>query len=233
MPLLPNARETLWIGVVLPVIETDSAMDPRVTRRAERRLKRLGVSILARERITKVFPTFVLLESGEKVRFDVCIWTGGVKPSPIAEPLPLKKEPQGRLEVAPDLAAAEHVFVIGDVACLYDTHRKAPAQSMARPAIMEGRVAAANIVEAIKMAEGLALSPKLHAFRPRRYPYIVPVGGKYAITKTGPFVIAGFPAWIFKGIVELNYFLSIMPMWKALKIWLKGFFVFIRNGRLG
>ncbi|MFH1162327.1 MAG: FAD-dependent oxidoreductase [Candidatus Jorgensenbacteria bacterium] len=252
-------------------------MNPRVIRRTERRLKRLGVSILTRERITKVFPTFVLLESGEKVYFDVCIWTGGVKPSSLAEPLLLKKEPRGRLEVAPDLAAAEHVcpvrdrpadplrlvedeargmatpapgrpvsngvFAIGDIAYLHDPRTKAPVPGgMARPAMMEGRIAAANIIENIKADEsriyadknnGVGRHSKKYEYTPRRYPYIVPVGGKYAIAKIGPFVISGFPAWIFKGVVELNYFLSIMLVWKALRIWLKGLMVFIKNNRLG
>jgi NADH dehydrogenase FAD-containing subunit len=70
-------------------------------------------------------------------------------------------------------------------------------------------------------------------YRVPDYPYIVPVGGKYAVAKIGPFVISGFPAWIFKGVVELHYLASIMPMSRALSLWLKGFLLFLKNDRMG
>ena len=240
-----------------------AAMDPRVIRRAERRLKRLGVSILTRELITEVFPAFALLASGEKVYFDICIWTGGVKPHTLAEPLSLKKEPRGHLEIssATECLPAEQnssltrgVYAIGDTAYLYNPRIKTPIPGMARPAMMEGRTAAMNITEEIKAdesriyADGLAKQEtriyadknngadrrsKKYEYIPHRYPYIVPVGGRYAIAKIGLFVISGFPAWIFKGIMELNYFVSVMPWRKALTVWFKGFFIFMRNKRLG
>jgi len=72
-----------------------------------------------------------------------------------------------------------------------------------------------------------------YKYKPRNYPYIIPVGGKFAIAKIGPFVISGFWAWVLKGLVELNYLLTIMPFWKAIKIWLKGLKIFIQNDRLG
>lgn len=229
-----------------------AAMDPRVIHRAERRLKRLGVSILTRERITEVFPTFALLASGEKVYFDICIWTGGVKPSSIAGSLPFKKDSRGQIEVLQNLAASENVFVIGDIAHFTNPKTNEPVPGAARPAMMEGRTTAMNIIERIKAdksqiyADGLTKQEtwiyadknngvgrrsKKYEYIPRRYPYIVPVGGKYAIAKIGPFVMSGFPAWIFKGIAELNYFLSIMPWWKALAVWFRRLFVFVRNKR--
>jgi NADH dehydrogenase FAD-containing subunit len=71
------------------------------------------------------------------------------------------------------------------------------------------------------------------AYRPRSDPVIIPVGGKYAVAKIGPFVIGGFPAWLFKGGVELNYLLAILPRQQALRIWIKGIRLFTLNDRLG
>ena len=68
---------------------------------------------------------------------------------------------------------------------------------------------------------------------PKEYPYILPIGGKYAIAKFGSVVIAGFFAWILKGFVELSYIVSIMPIKKALLIWIKGLRIFAQNDRLG
>ena len=65
------------------------------------------------------------------------------------------------------------------------------------------------------------------------YPYIIPAGGKWAVAKFGPIVVSGLIGWVIKGLVELNYLISILPFWKALKIWLKGLRIFIQNDRLG
>ena len=70
-------------------------------------------------------------------------------------------------------------------------------------------------------------------YKSMEYPYITPVGGKYAVAKIGPLVISGFFGWILKGLVELNYLFSIMPRSTALRLWLKGLKIFIQNDRLG
>lgn len=75
--------------------------------------------------------------------------------------------------------------------------------------------------------------PKQYFYKHRQYPYIIPVGGKYVVAKIGPFVVSGIFGWIFKGLTELNYFVSIMPPFRAFKIWFKGFLIFIKNDRLG
>jgi len=38
---------------------------------------------------------------------------------------------------------------------------------------------------------------------------------------------------VFKGLVELNYLISIMPVPIAIKTWVKGLKIFIQNDRLG
>lgn len=218
------------------------ALDPRVRAKATRRLKRLGVQILTEERIARVDIREIHLESGEKIPYDVFIWTGGVKAAPLTERLPVKREGKGRIEIheamecipeSPDLRVAGNIYAVGDIACLYDPKTGAPSPWMARPAMMEARCAAKNIIARIKFAEGMSREVKTYTYRVPDYPYIVPVGGKYAVAKIGPFIISGFLAWVFKGIVELNYFFSIMPWYRALAVWLKGFILFIKNDRMG
>jgi len=97
---------------------------------------------------------------------------------------------------------------------------------MARPAISEGSVAAANIIKSITG------KPKKQ-FKPFEYPYIVPVGGKHALVKIGPLIVSGLSGWILKGLIELVYLASIMPLQRALKIWFTGLAIFIKNDRLG
>ena len=154
----------------------------------------------------------------------------------------MKREGRGRIEIreamecipeSPDLRVAGNIYAVGDVACLYDPETGVASPWMARPAMMGARCAAKNIIERIKFVEGMSREIKTFTYRVPDYPYIVPVGGKYAVAKIGPFVISGFLAWVFKGIVELNYFLSIMPWPRALSVWLKGFLLFIKNDRMG
>lgn len=217
-------------------------LDPRVRAAAERRLKTLGVQILTEERVARVDVRDIHLASGEKVPYDVFVWTGGVKAATFTEHVPMKREGRGRIEVrgeleclpeGPDLKIAGNVYAIGDIACLYDPETGAPSPWMARPAIEEGKIAAKNIVERMKFAEGMSRAVRTFTYRVPNYPYIVPVGGKYAVAKIGPFVLSGFPAWVFKGVVELNYFCSIMPWYHAVTLWLRGFVLFLKNDRLG
>lgn len=216
--------------------------DPKVIKIAAKRLKKLGVKTITNEYIEEAKDKKLVLKSGKVVPFDILIWAGGVKAASLTEKMPLKKEPRGRMEIvgplecipeSPDLKVTGKIYVIGDIACFYDPKTKRPVPQVARPAIVQGRVAAKNIIAEIKKEKRLASPVKQYIFRPWNYPYIIPIGGKFAVAKFGPVIISGFPAWVLKGIVELNYLLSIMPFFKAMRVWLKGLWIFIQNDRLG
>lgn len=212
-----------------------TGFEPKIIKKATARLKKLGTNILTEERVAKVENGKVYLASGRIVSCDVLIWTGGVRANSAVEKLPLRKEKQARVTTGrdllcvldkPDLEAADKVYGIGDIVCVHDANGDA-VPMVARAAITQGAIAAKNIVSEIR-GEELRLK-----FNPRKYPYIIPIGGKYAIAKIGPLVIVGFFGWILKGLIELNYLFSIMPNAKATKIWLKGLKIFIQNDRLG
>jgi NADH dehydrogenase len=212
-----------------------SPFDPRVIKIATKRLKKLGVKIINNERIKEVKDKNLKLASGKKVPFDLLIWTGGVKATSLTEKMPIKTGERGRVEIvgplecipeSPDLKVTGKIYVIGDIACFYDPKTKKPVPQVARPAIIQGKIAAKNIIADIR-------KEKHNIFRPWNYPYIIPIGGKFAIAKFGPVIISGFLAWVIKGLVELNYFLSIMPISRAMRVWLKGLWIFIQNDRLG
>ncbi len=221
---LVDAAPTLLNGFELKIIK-----------RATARLKKLGTNILAEERVTEVENGKVYLTSGRIVSYDVLIWTGGVNANSLIEKLPLKKEKQGRVAVGgellcalenPDLEVGNKIYGIGDIVCVHDSSGK-PVPMVARAAIIQGTIAAKNIINDVK-------GRKPHfKYIPKEYPYIIPIGGKYAIAKIGPLVVSGFSGWILKGLVELSYLDSIMPLSLALRIWLKGLKIFIQNDRLG
>lgn len=236
--------------------------DPVIIEKATARLRTLGVETLTGERIASATKDVLTLASGRSLPYDVCIWTGGVTTPPLLTALPLIAEERGRpiaqggmecLPSAPDLKLRAKIYGLGDSVCFINPFTQKPIPGVARVALSQAVVAAHNIVEDIRAAEFSARNRTLRDIRqgtaeivnaspahrarrtyiPREYPYILPIGGKYAIAKFGPFIISGFFGWVLKGLVELNYLLSVMPLHRALATWLKGLRIFIQNDRLG
>jgi NADH dehydrogenase len=213
----------------------------RVTQRTMDRLAALGVHTRLNATVARVETDHVILKNEMIVPFDVFIWTAGVRAVHVPHTPQLQSDVRRRMSVTAHGLCIPHdeqahsnncIYAIGDLSCFTDPLSHAPAPQVARAAIEQGAVSAQSVFAAICNAEGLSV----HAtptYRFRRYPYIVPVGGKYAIAQIGPVIFSGFFAWMFKGIVELHYLLSILPFFTALDMWLRGFIVFIKNDRLG
>lgn len=213
-----------------------SGFSQRVVEKVADRLAQLKVKVLTDERIVAIDSEAHMahLESGMLIPFDVLIWTAGVKPNRILGSLPVRYAAGGRLAVAADLSVIAEgdtrlhgkVYGVGDAACAAVPEGGQAAPMTARSAISQASVAARNVIADIRGEPGVA-------YTPRNYPYIIPVGGKYAVAKAGPFVIGGFSAWLFKGTVELGYLLAILPPIQALRVWAKGIKLFTLNDRLG
>ncbi|MBM3257384.1 MAG: NAD(P)/FAD-dependent oxidoreductase [Candidatus Liptonbacteria bacterium] len=215
--------------------------DARVVDQTTIRLKNLGVEILTNEKITSVDKETVVLGSGRNLPYDVCLWTGGVKGSSLLRELPLELDPRGRPLVNDTMECKaltnsilhSKIYGIGDAVCFIDPRTQKPIPGIARAAIDQGTVAANNIFEEIQQKESGIRNHELCKYVPGDFPYVVPIGGKFALAKIGPVIIRGFFGWVLKGLVELNYLLSIMSLFRALKIWFKGLKIFIQNDRLG
>ncbi len=208
----------------------------------KKRLRFLGVNIIEGEIVEAVRKNELTLRSAKKLPFDLFVWAGGVRAPLILAGGPLKTEVRGRIEVVegmeclpktPDLKIYPRVYAIGDNTCIYDLRTGKPMPGVARAAIEEADIAAHNLIEELKAETTENYKPKTKNYAPKEYPYVIPVGGKFAVAKLGPIIISGFLGWLLKGLVELNYLISIMPIRKALALWLKGLKIFIQNDRLG
>jgi NADH:ubiquinone reductase (H+-translocating) len=217
--------------------------DKKIIEKAEKRLAALSINVMTNERISSVTKNEVMLASGKKLSADVLVWTGGVKPNSLIASLAIKlDEKSGRVDVtaemeclpiSADLQFSNKIYGIGDATCFVDPTTQRPVPGVARVALMQADIVSKNIIEEIKFSEKISTEKHLTKFEPRQYPYVIPVGGKYAIAKFGSVIISGFFGWILKGLVELNYLLSIMPKIHAFKFWIKGLNIFIKNDRLG
>ena len=216
---------------------------PGIAKRAERRLKKLGVNIIAGERVAELTPDKVKLVSGKEIPCDLFVWTGGVKPNHLMSEMQMKLEPKSkRVVISSDMVCLPEseelkfygkIYAIGDVGCFINPKTGVPVPGTARAAISQATIASHNIIEEIKTAEEMTETPALKKYRPMNYPYIIPVGGKFAIARVGRMIFSRLPGWIFKGLVEFNYLISILPIRLALKLWLKGLRIYIKNDNLG
>lgn len=198
-----------------------------MSKKAERRLKNIGVQIITGDKVASASSTQVVLDSGVSVPYDVFIWAGGVRQTELLARSKLKKnEKNKRILVNEYLEAssfgdefeAELVYVLGDGA--------SSAPMLARAAISQGSLAADNLISQLRADEGLIDSPKKKKFKPwRSYPYVTPVGGCYALAQFGKIIIPGFLGWTVKFFIKLTYLLSILPLWQALPRWVSGVYL--------
>ncbi|MBI2582948.1 FAD-dependent oxidoreductase [Candidatus Azambacteria bacterium] len=194
----------------------------KLIKKAERRLRKIGVNIVTGAFISRVVENLAILKSGDTIPFSMLIWAGGIAPNRLSKTLNLKKDEKGKIWPAKTLEINSHIFGIGDMVSFLDQKTNRPVPATAHFAIEQGKIAAKNI------ASLLARRP-LTSFQPHSSPTIIPIGGKYAIAVLNGFTFSGFFGWLAKIFVELTYLASILPFPKALQTWLKGVMISIKN----
>ncbi len=208
-----------------------------IIRRARRRLEKLGIRIETRAAISRVSAAGVILRDGRTLPYHLLVWAGGVRPASALRNFGLALDRRGGilvneyLEARPDAGAharriapaSGRIYAIGDNASFTKLRRGAPLPQNVPVAEAQARIAARNIAAA---ASGQPLRP----FRPlSRYPFILAVGGKYALSDLLLLKFSGFVGWMVKQLVELRYLLFILPWRHALRVWLRAVYLSTRN----
>ncbi len=131
-------------------------------------------------RVAAITPSGVRLQSGERLRSDLTIWTGGGVAPALLHAAKLAPKPRQWAPVDATLRSRRYrnVFVIGDAAAL-----PKPVPKQAFHALEMGECAAANIRRA---AAGRALRP----YRPSRTPLLVAFGDLDTFLVAGRSVVA-------------------------------------------
>lgn len=200
-----------------PTILTGS--NQTVRKLARRRLEKLGVAIHLKTSCTKLAAEQVVVKppSGEEFKMpcDMLIWAGGIKPNHVVFNSPLEKTERGRILVDEELRSRtfEHIYSLGDAAALISPHTGKALPSLAQVAIRQARVVARNIVASADD------KPLVKYKIPKFYPTVIPVGGKYAILQAGSLTLGGRIPYYLHRLIDLKYFLQILPPWTALQAW--------------
>ena len=201
-----------------------------IIKRARRRLETPGVKILTNSTIQSVTPGTIILTGGRTLPYHLLIWSGGVKPARVLSNFGLQSNAKGAIIVneflearLPDGQAAPGIYAIGDCAGFINPKTGQLLPGNVPVAEAEGRLAAKNIAASI-------LGQGQKSFRPMtHYPFILAVGGKYAITDLVIVKFSGFLGWVLKQLVELRYLLFILPWRKAWPMWLRSVYYGTRN----
>jgi len=115
---------------------------PLSTRGCARTVRHSAFACSPATRVTAVTPRRVRLDSGEVLRSDLTIWTGGSAPSPLLRASGLATRAGQWAEVTAALQSRRHanVFVVGDAAAL-----PSPLSKQAYHALDMGKCAADNV----------------------------------------------------------------------------------------
>ena len=213
-PTAPACRTTVIL------VEASEAIlpgfDARSVRRASRRLAHLGVILKTGSPIIAVSKGDITLRTGERVRYDILVWTGGIIGPALCKTFGLTLSSRGTLVTDAALRAAGavgRIFAAGDDAGFPRPRTGKPLPATAQIAVSQGIHAARNISRVIR-------GKPVRRFRPqKKYPFVLAIGRKYALADLASLRIGGLPGWCIKQIVQLKYFLFILPWARALSLW--------------
>lgn len=191
---------------------------------ALKRMIELGVNVQTNTVITKVESDNLITKEGN-IPFDLCIWTGGVRPNSILSTWGIPKDARGRIIVDEYLKVTglENVYALGDNTAFTDKNTDKLAPGTAWVAMRQGKLLGDNLSR-------LSLGQLLKPFNlPKHYPAVMAVGGKFAVATVGGFHFKNVIAFFLRQVIDLHYFLAIFPFWRALKFWWQGTKVFEKN----
>src|SRR5260370_24008443 len=160
-----------------------------LSRKAARRLEKLGVKVLNGTKVDKVDEQGVVA-GGKRIPSATVLWTAGVTASPVVRTVGVPTDRAGRLPVDPHLMVqgVNGVFAVGDVAALSQGGR--PLPGVAQVAIQQGRYV------------GRVISRQLKGRVPRR-PFrffdkgnVAVVGKNFALLELGQLLMGGFWTWL-------------------------------------
>lgn len=180
------------------------ALPEEISKRVNDRLRKLGVNIFLNRTVTEQEIEEVYLKD-MKLKTKTVIWTAGVKPNRLySEIQGLEFDKKGRVIVDEFLQAKgfSSVFVIGDaVSTLY--------AGMAQTALRDGSFVSDIIARKF-------YGRSLESYKPKEPFYVIPVGPGWAAALIGKLWLYGRLGWWLRRLADLRFFLSILPLSKAL-----------------
>ncbi len=195
----------------------------KLIRKAERRLRKLGVQIITGAGITEVAKDKVTLGDKGRIDTNTVVWAAGVEGSDTISKMELEQKGRKRIVTNDKLQTLEYenVYVVGDNIFYIPKGEERPVPQMVENAEHSADLIAHNICSDIKGGEKKSYEPKFHGA-------MVCVGGRYGVAQVGsPGKLIGLPsffAMFVKHFINIIYFLQIAGFNKCWSYMLHEFF---------
>jgi NADH dehydrogenase len=198
--------------------------DP-LSRKAVRRLEKLGVKVLTGTKVEKVDEQGVIA-GGKRIPSATVLWTAGVAASPVAKTLGVPTDRAGRLPVDSFLMVpgVNGVFAVGDVGASSQNGR--PLPGVAQVAIQQGRYVGQVISRHLK-----GKGPR----RPFRYfdkGNIAVVGKNFAVLERGRIRMSGFVTWLVWVFIHVMFLPQLQNRLRVQRQWFWSYWTGQRGSRL-
>jgi NADH:quinone reductase (non-electrogenic) len=177
-------------------------LDRRLSRAADRVLRRRGVEVLTETSVRVAKHEGVELTTGDWVPSRTLVWCVGVRPDPLVGAMELETH-KGRLVVEPNLTVPGHpeVFACGDAAAVPDLTRPGEVTAMtAQHAQRQGVLAGRNVAASLGYG-------KTKRYKHHDLGFVVDLGGTQAAANPLRIPLSGIVA---KGVTR-GYHLLAMP----------------------
>ena len=196
-----------------------------LSRKAVKRLEKLGVTVMTRTRVEHVDEQGVIV-AGKRIESATVLWTAGVAPSPILSALGVITDHAGRVCTGPFLEIPDKpgIFVVGDAAAATQGGR--PLPGVAQVAIQQGRYVGGFISALLNGRQ-----------KPRPFWYsdrgnMAVVGRNFAILELGRIRLGGFIAFWIWAFIHLMSLPQMQNRGRVLTQWLWTYLTGQRGARL-
>lgn len=183
---------------------------PELSAKAEKSLKKLGVTVLTKTLVTNITSEAVTVKQGDEEKLiptSTVIWAAGVKASKLGEVLAKKTgvelDRASRVIVEPDLSISgyENIFVVGDLANFPHQGEK-PLPGVAPVAMQQGKYVAKVISQKIAGVE------TKKAFSYNDFGSLAVIGQNYAVANLNFAKISGVFAWLLWVFAHIYYLIE-------------------------
>ncbi|MES1945504.1 FAD-dependent pyridine nucleotide-disulfide oxidoreductase [Salinisphaera sp. PC39] len=206
---------------------------PSLSRRAERMLSELGVTVHTQTMVADVAEDHVVMrgpETSERLDAETVLWAAGVRASAFGEILAARTDAEldrgGRVRVEPDLSlpGRPDIFVIGDLArCRDGKGREVPG--LAPAAIQQGEYVARLLK---RRARGRDTRPFVYTDKGT----MAVIGRNRAVADLNWFKISGFGAWLLWIFVHIYALIGGERRLRVLTQWIWKYFTRRTGDRL-
>lgn len=196
--------------ITIDIVEASANLVPtlpvEVSTHVNEQLHKLGVNIFLNRSLVKEDLEVITMKD-MSMRSHTVIWTAGSRTNHLFESIKgLKLFRNGRVIVDGYLRPEgfENVYIAGDSA-------HTPYAGLAQTALYDASYIARSINADIR-------GKGMKKYTPKKVAYAVPVGKGWAAVSIGPMKIYGWFGYIVRELVDLDFFMKILPVRKALRI---------------